>query len=209
VYEKFADEIIKISAQNESFEESIQNVTIGFTDFDKEILGIKKFPCFISQNCNLQLKHLGQKLGTNRIFVPSLPQPRETVGYSDSKNVQYLIKGTGKFNLFQSTHLYQDSRPKIIKIDSQSTIEDSILEKALKKVNALRYIRLENEGNLQEFKSLKSNDILEIYCNDDWFIIISKNSSLDYFIFSKDYRAKEEFDTHLNNVKLNNKISKK
>ena len=59
---------------------------------------------------HLEDKNFGNRLGNNRIFVDTLPQPLEEVGYSDSKNVQYLIKGNETFNLGQSNFLYQDDR---------------------------------------------------------------------------------------------------
>ena len=110
VYLQVADQLIKTSYQSEEIESCIKNVTIGFTNFDKEIKGIEQYPCLIAKTCNLQDKDFGNRLGNNRKFVDILPQPIEEVGYSDSKNVQYLIRGNGIFNLGQSCFVYQDDR---------------------------------------------------------------------------------------------------
>lgn len=108
VYLRFADEIIDESFKYEGYNNCIKNVTIGYTNFDKPIENIEKYPCLISNTCDLEKKDFGKRLGTNRTFVDSLPSPIEEVAYTDSKNVQYLIKGNGIFNLGQSDYLYKD-----------------------------------------------------------------------------------------------------
>lgn len=108
VYLRLFDEIIEESFKMEGFDSCIKNITIGFTNFDKKVNGIENYPCFISKTCDLKEKNFGEKLGQNRIFVDVLPQPLEEVGYSDSKNVQYLIRGNGNFHLGQIYHSYKD-----------------------------------------------------------------------------------------------------
>ena len=90
IYLQVADELIKTSYQSEGIEHCIKNITIGFTNFDKQIKGIEQYPCLIAKNCNLEDKDFGSRLGSNRQFVDVLPQPIEEVEYSDSKDV-YLI----------------------------------------------------------------------------------------------------------------------
>lgn len=104
VYLKFADDIIKESFENEGINDCIKNVTIGYTNFDKEIIGINNYPYFTVKTYNLKDK----VLGNNGKYVESLPQPIESVKYSDSKNIQYLIKGNGNFKLGQSNYLYKE-----------------------------------------------------------------------------------------------------
>ncbi len=106
VYLKLADEIMKKSFEEEGVDSCIKNITIGFTSFDKKINGIENYPCLISKTCDL--KKFADRLGKNRLFVDALPQPLEEVGHSDSKNVQYLIRGNGKFNLGQIYYSYKD-----------------------------------------------------------------------------------------------------
>lgn len=108
VYLQLADEIIKESYLKEGLDSCIKNITIGFTNFDKKINGIENYPCFISKTCDLKEKNFGGRLGQNRKFVDALPQPLEEVGYSDSKNVQYLIRGNGYFNLGKIYYSYKD-----------------------------------------------------------------------------------------------------
>ena len=112
VYLQLADEIIEKSFKEEGLDNCIKNITIGFTNFDKKINGIENYPCLISKSCDLKDKNFENKLGQNRRFVDVLPQPVEEVEYSDSKNVQYIIRGTGKFKLGQIYHSYKDETSK-------------------------------------------------------------------------------------------------
>ena len=105
IYLKIADEIIQLSEEKEK-EDGIQNITIGVTSFDKKINGIEKYPCFISKLCNFSEKDFHYKIGKNRMFLDKLPQPIEEVSYSDSKNVQYLIRGNGNFILKDPNYNY-------------------------------------------------------------------------------------------------------
>lgn len=145
VYLQFADELIKTSYQSEGIESCIKNITIGFTNFDKEIKGIEQYPCLIAKTCNLEDKDFGSRLGSNRKFVDVLPQPIEEVGYSDSKNVQYLIRGNGIFNLGQSCFAYQDDRKDIMVYSDDESYEEDYIKIMNKKVNALRYVKAEKE----------------------------------------------------------------
>lgn len=113
VYQKIIDELMNVSIEEEGINNCIKNITIGVTNFDKEIEGIENYPCLVSRSCDLNYNDFGSKLGINRIIVDKLPQPIENVEYSDSKNVQYLIRGNGIFNFGQSYHNYQDERKKL------------------------------------------------------------------------------------------------
>lgn len=108
LYLQLADRIIKKSFEVEGMDSCIKNITIGFTSFDKKISGIEAYPCLISKTCDLEEKNFGKRLGKNRRLVDTLPQPLEEVGYSDSRNVQYLIRGNGNFNLGQIFPCYRD-----------------------------------------------------------------------------------------------------
>ena len=116
VYLKFADEVINESFKYERYDSCIKNVTIGYTNFDKRIEGLDKYPCIISNSCDLEKKDFGKRLGCNRTFVDILPGPIEEECYIDSKNAQYLIKGNGIFNLGQSTYLYEEKVKDIDKV---------------------------------------------------------------------------------------------
>ena len=190
VYLKFADEIIKKSFDNEPINECIKNVTIGYSSFDKSILGINNFLCFVSKTCDL--KKWWGKIGDSKIIVDKLPQPIEEVTYSDSKNVQYLIKGNGNFNLFQSSYIYQDERNEILYYDSECT-DEAYIEEINKKINGLREIKYENENNFDKFKLISVKDFKEAYCNDDWYIIINKQGEKECYIQSNDSRAEQEY----------------
>lgn len=197
VYLKFADEIIKESFMHEGVNECIKNVTIGYASFDKKILGINKFPCFISKSCDIE-KWM-DKLGNNKMIVDQLPHPLEEVKYLDSKNVQYLIKGNGDFDSFQSSYIYQDERNKILYYNNNCIDKDKI-EEMNKKINALREMKYEDEGKFEQFSLISVKKLKEAYCNDDWYIIVNDNEEIECYKNSNDYRANIEYQT----IKKNN-----
>lgn len=127
VYLQLADEIMNKSFKEEGLDSCIKNITIGFTNFDKKINGIENYPCLISKTCNLKEKSFGDRLGQNRKLIDGLPQPLEEVGYSDSKNVQYIIRGNGNFNLGQIYHSYKDEMPEEVKC--MPTSDSKVLKK--------------------------------------------------------------------------------
>lgn len=194
IYLQIADELIKTSYQSEGIENCIKNITIGFTNFDKEIKGIKEYPCLISKTCNFEYKDFKNRLGKNRKFVDNLPQPLEYVGYSDSKDVQYLIKGNGIFNLGQSYFTYQDERKDIMHYLEDESYKENYIETMNKKVNALRYIKAEQNNTLESFKVIDVKDLKEVYCNDDWYIINYTNEDIETFNNSLDERANTEIN---------------
>lgn len=198
VYLQVADELIKTSYYREGIESCIKNITIGFTNFDKEIKGIEKYPCLISKTCNLEDKDFGSRLGNNRTFVDILPQPIEEVGYSDSKNVQYLIRGNGIFNLGQSYFAYQDERKDIMHYSEDESYEEDYIKVMNKKVNALRYVKSERDNALESYKTIDVEDLKEVYCNDDWYAINFANGDIETFNNSLDERA----DGEINSVTL-------
>ena len=136
-------------------------------------------------------------MGLNRKFVDELPKPIEEVNYSDSKNVQYLIRGNGKFKLGQSSYLYQDERNSILHYEYDLEYEDSYLEEISKRINSLIYIKLEKEGKLDKFKNIDLDKVREIYCNDDWYYIVYLDNSIDVFNNSFDNRSSNEYDSLL------------
>ena len=195
LYLEAIDEIINTSYTCEGINDCIKNVTVGFTNFDKEIKGIENYPCLILKTCDLKDKAFGSRLGFNRKFVDKLPTPIEDVSYTDSKNVQYLIRGTDKFKLGQSSYLYQDERKEILHYIDSEDYSDEYINNILKRVNALMYVRLELENKLDEFKNIDIYKIREIYCNDDWFYIEYLDGRIDTFNYSFDERSKKEYDS--------------
>ena len=195
VYLQVSDELIKTSFEFEGIDNCIKNVTIGFTNFDKEIKDIENYPCLIAKTCNLDVKDFGSRLGKNRKFLDILPQPIEEVGYSDSKNVQYLIRGNGIFNLGQSHFCYQDDRKKIMHYLSDNSYDENYLKQINKKVNALRYLKAEKNNNLESYKAIHLDDLMELYCNDDWYVISYSDGNQEIFNNSLDERAVFEINS--------------
>ncbi len=195
IYLQIADELIKISYQSEGIESCIKNITIGFTNFDKEIKGIEQYPCLIAKTCNLEDEDFGSRLGSNRKFVDVLPQPIEEVGYSDSKNVQYLIRGNGIFNLGQGYLTYQDERKDIMYYSEDESYEEDYIKVMNRKVNALRYVKAEKDNTLESYKVIDVEDLKEVYCNDDWYVISYTNGDIEIFNNSSDERANNEISS--------------
>lgn len=195
IYLQVADELIKTSYQSEGIEHCIKNITIGFTNFDKQIKGIEQYPCLIAKNCNLEDKDFGSRLGSNRQFVDVLPQPIEEVEYSDSKDVQYLIKGNGIFNLEQSYFVYQDERKDIMYYSEDKHYDEDYIKVMNEKVNALRYIKAEKDNTLDSYKAIDIEDLKEAYCNDDWYVINSANGDIETFNNSSDERSNNEINS--------------
>ena len=211
IYIQAADDFIKTSYEVEGIENCIKNITIGFTSFDKEIKGIENYPCYIAKTCDLDNENFANKLGSNRQFVDSLPQPIEEVGYSDSKNVQYLIKGNGIFNLGQSTFNYQDDRKEIMYYSDYDSYEKEYIDSINKKVNALRYIKQEKENTLSTYKTIDIEDLKEVYCNDDWYVISYLDGNIEKFNNSSDKRAEieiNELPLYKNTANVKRKIIK-
>lgn len=195
IYLQVADELIKTSYQSEGIEHCIKNITIGFTNFDKQIKGIEQYPCLIAKNCNLEDKDFGSRLGSNRQFVDVLPQPIEEVEYSDSKDVQYLIKGNGIFNLEQSYFVYQDERKDIMYYSEDKPYDEDYIKVMNERVNALRYIKAEKDNTLDLYKAIDVEDLKEVYCNDDWYVINSANGDIETFNNSSDERSNNEINS--------------
>lgn len=195
IYLQVADELIKTSYQSEGIEHCIKNITIGFTNFDKQIKGIEQYPCLIAKNCNLEDKDFGSRLGSNRQFVDVLPQPIEEVEYSDSKDVQYLIKGNGIFNLGQSYFVYQDERKDIMYYSEDKPYDEDYIKVMNERVNALRYIKAEKDNTLDSYKAIDVEDLKEVYCNDDWYVINSANGDIETFNNSSDERSNNEINS--------------
>lgn len=195
IYLQVADELIKTSYQSEGIEHCIKNITIGFTNFDKQIKGIEQYPCLIAKNCNLEDKDFGSRLGSNRQFVDVLPQPIEEVEYSDSKDVQYLIKGNGIFNLEQSYFVYQDERKDIMYYSEDKPYDEDYIKVMNERVNALRYIKAEKDNTLDSYKAIDVENLKEVYCNDDWYVINSANGDIETFNNSSDERSNNEINS--------------
>ena len=195
IYLQVADELIKTSYQSEGIEHCIKNITIGFTNFDKQIKGIEQYPCLIAKNCNLEDKDFGSRLGSNRQFVDVLPQPIEEVEYSDSKDVQYLIKGNRIFNLGQSYFVYQDERKDIMYYSEDKHYDEDYIKVMNERVNALRYIKAEKDNTLDSYKAIDVEDLKEAYCNDDWYVINSANGDIETFNNSSDERSNNEINS--------------
>lgn len=195
VYLDFAETVIKKSFEQEGIDTCLKNVTIGYTNFDKNIIGLQDFPCFISKTCNLEEKEFGKKLGNHRKMVSELPKPIEEVNYSDAKNAQYLIKGNGSFDFYQSNVYYRDSRNEVMIYEKENEYSYEYIEKMNQIINALRYTQCVLNNDIDSFEYINIKNDESVICNVDWFI--RKNGDdVDSFIYSNDHRVYEEIEAY-------------
>lgn len=192
VYLKFADEIIAKSFESEGEKTCIKNITIGYTSFDNSIVEASNFPYLISKNCNLDERNLSSRIGPNRIFLDKLPQPFEDVSYTDSKNVQILIRGKGNFNLKNLNCAYLDERDSIMTYKDSEDYDNTYLEKLSKIIDSLRYLKYSQERNSSAFTSINLTQVVEASCNKDWYSLTYQDGTKEEYLNSKDSRAREE-----------------
>lgn len=192
VYQKFADEILMKSLEEEGPENCLKNVTIGYTNFDKEILGNKNLPLLILKDFDLTEKDFDSRLGPNRIFLDKLPSPLEEIKYTDSKNVQILLKGTGNFRFGEPTHTYLEERNPIMHYLAAKSYDSDYIETLTRKINALRYLKSEEEEKVSSYESINLKDIVELHCNDDWYSIIYQDGTEEEYFNTQDPRGKKE-----------------
>lgn len=184
VYLQIADELLEISTATEDPQTCLKNITIGRNNYDKYTTEINQFPCFVSAETRKRKDAIMTKLGPNQIVMPILPQPLEDVTYSDSKSVQYLIRGNGNFKLGQSPYLYEEERNEVMHYIKGTAYPKEYLTTMNKKINALRYIKAEQENTLDTFESIDIQDFSEAYCNDDWYSIRTKENTSEQYIHS-------------------------
>jgi len=189
IYLKFADDIVKKCEEKEQ-ECGIKNITIGFPNFSKKIIGIENYKKLIKNNA------YQNELISNSVIIDELPKPIEDVKYLDSKNVQYLIKGKGDFKFYQSEVLYQDPRNEVLYFNKDKDYDDNYLELINNKINCLRYIKHEEEQKIKNFKEIDIQSCQEIFGNDDWYIIFDKDGNMETYINSEDERAKLEMKNY-------------
>lgn len=189
IYLEAANKLIKETYKYEK-EDCVTNVTIGYTNFDKRIEGIEKYPCLVSESCDLE--KYKDRLDSKKIITVAMPSPIEQVNYSDSKNVQFIVKGTGNIKSYTSNYFYEDEREEVLHYNDQNEYEKEFITKILKIVNSLRYIKLEQENKINEFEIINIYDVNEIYCSSDWFYIEYNDGYIETFNNSNDLRSQKE-----------------
>lgn len=188
IYLEAISKILNISAENESPETCLKNITIGRTSFDIPCPALDKYLC-------LKLSNKNYINSSNVLVQEKLPEPLEKVSYSDAKYSQYLIVGTANFNFGEITPCYQDARSTIMHYQFNQSYSNDYLKMLSKKLNSLTYLKAKHNNQLESYELIDINDFQEIYCNDDWYYIIYKNGQTDEFIYSFDERANLEMKT--------------
>jgi len=185
IYLEAISKILNISAENESPETCLKNITIGRTSFDVSCPELDKYLCLKLHNKN----HINN---SNVLFKEKLPEPYDPVSYSDAKYTQYLIVGTDKFKLGPITPCYQDERTSIMHYLSANNYSNDYLKSMSQKINALRYLRAKQTNTIDSYDIQDVTDYQEVYCNDDWYFLVNKNGQTESFIYSQDNRVETE-----------------
>ena len=199
IYLEAINKIIEETFKYEK-EQCITNVTIGYTNFDKKIEGIDRFICLVDETCDLQ--KYKDRLSDKKIITSSMPKPLEQVNYSDSKNVQFIIRGNSNITSYQSNYYYEDEREEILYYNEENKYEKEYISNVMKIINSLRYIKHEQENKLNKFEVVHAFDIHELFCNKDWYIIEYKDGYIEEFNISKDIRSITEIDEIIKNKTL-------
>lgn len=197
VYSCFAKHIIKESNKVEG-KQSIGNVTLGVASFDKKIININAYPCFVKKGVKLDT-YVTNKLKEYRTVLDSLPMLGEKYKnvYSDAVNVQYLLEGNGEFKYYDAIPVYSDSRRKSIYINDCE--DEGIVKKVNSIVNGLRYLKFELENDLSSFEIIDIKNYKEIYCNEDYYVLIDKKGNVEKYILSDEQCVLSEVKEILNN----------
>lgn len=185
VYLKFSKGILKESCLNEDSNKCLKNITLG-VHFDDKIDGIKKYPCFIRNN-SVNDVHEHQKL--------KLPQPLENVNYSDAKDKQYLLLGDGIMESYDCECCYQDERDSIYSFNKNELYKEEYVETMSTIINALRYRKYEQLEKLDDFEMIQIDEYSEAYCNNDWYVLIKNDGTIESYIYSYDKRGYKELET--------------
>lgn len=199
IYIEAANKLIEETYKQEK-EDCVTNITIGFTNFDKRIEGIENYSYFVSEQCDLEKYR--DKLGNKKIVTSVIPTPLEKTNYSDSKNVQFLINGTGNIKSYEPRYFYTDERDDVLHYNEEKEYEKEYISKIMKIVNSLRYIKYEQENKLEEFEMISIYDVREIYCNNDWYFIEYTDGYKEIFNYSNDIRSQKEIEEKEKNKTL-------
>lgn len=191
VYLKFSEEIIEKSHLYESEDTCLKNITVGRTYFDKKVIGLEKYKKIV-------LKNNDNLLEKNVVVVDKLPSVGTCNIYSDAKDKQVLLKGNGDFKYYDVDVSYVDERERVLNYSSYSQGDKEIVTQI---VNGLRYIKFEQESNVENFKLIDLDDYENVWCNDDWYIIIDYKGNVERFALMYDERAKNEIKSILNEFK--------
>ena len=195
VYLSFADKIIDVTSKYEG-ECAIKTVTLGYTTFDKIIKDIINYPVMISSLANDKMDKYESRLGSNRIYYNTLPQPIDYSGYSDAKCVQCIIKGTNAFNLKQSSYLYKDKRKKVLYYNSNNKYNDDFINKVSNIVNDFIYRKYESDNKVNSYTHVYIDDFKEIYCSSDWLITVDSHNNINKYYYDYNISIYNKMDEY-------------
>lgn len=98
-------------------------------------------------------------------------------------------------SLFEPTKEYLDEREEILHVfNNQFDYQIQIVRQRILAIS----IRANKQ--IRRIQKCLDNEIKEIYCNVDWYIIVFANGEIESACLDWDFRAKEEYDNCLRNI---------
>lgn len=117
----------------------------------------------------------------------------------------YIKKGSklSDVKLFLPFKKYFDERGEILYITAS---DYSYLYNLVNK--RLFAISVRANKQQQRIRSQLEHTLKEIYCGDDWYIILFEDGFIEGTYLDNDFRAKEEYEYYLNKIKEENRVKK-
>lgn len=123
--------------------------------------------------------------------------------YNGIYNYQCLLdisegKTLHDIKLYTPDTRYFDQREPILRRTKHSYEEGDDYREIEKRLMTLRFARLQSNHNPDFYQTLITNSELYTCCNNDWYITLFEDGTIDGFISnSNDNRAKDEYNTEL------------
>ena len=102
---------------------------------------------------------------------------------------------------------YFDEREEILRRTNNLGIVDNNYREIEKRLRALRFLKMQREGNANFYKKLLQQEEIYTACNKDWYITLFDDGTIDIFISEDDERANAEYNKEIDTIQ--EKISKR
>jgi len=185
--------------------------------------------------CRLILKNMMDYMNQNGddIVATIIGSSNENVSLYNNQRLPFLINpildGNGNYyngiyNYQCLLDLYNGKRlndiklyiPMVRYLDKRESVlrryghnYDLNYRKMEKRLSALRFTRMQKEGNLDFYTQLFERREVYACCNKDWYLILFDDGTVDGFISGDDERAKEEYNVEFAKIQQKKLGSKK
>ena len=132
--------------------------------------------------------------------------------YNGIYNYQCLLdlkegKTLNDIKLYTPSVRYLDEREEILRRTNDLGIVDNNYREIEKRLRALRFLKMQREGNANFYKKLLQQEEIYTACNKDWYITLFDDGTIDSFISEDDERANAEYNKEIDTIQ--GKISKR